>query len=392
MKGKLWNRDFILACLSYFLMACSFSLLMPTIPIFLSQELGVEPARIGVVLSSYVLALLLARPFSGFLVDSLPRKPLLLFGMAMFGAVFAGYYFAATVAFLIGLRFVHGLFWGVSTVSSNTVAIDVIPSSRRAEGIGYFGVTANVAMAVAPFIGVKIYDGNGFQDLVTAALLMGLLAAAAASFIRLPARPRITAKSPVSLDRFILVKALPILFNQLFLSFGWGTLVAFAVLYGKEVGITNAGLFFLFLAGGVVLSRVAAGKLVDRGYLHRMMAVAIVLIGTGFTGFALLHNIRLFCLSALLMGLGYGALFPALQTIYINMAPSTQRGTANSTYLTGFDLGIGMGMLLGAAFAELHSFSDMYLLTALMSFVALFIYWFHSREVYERNRLDKDRP
>ncbi len=392
MKGKLWNRDFILACLSYFLMACSFSLLMPTIPIFLSQELGVEPARIGVVLSSYVLALLLARPFSGFLVDSLPRKPLLLFGMAMFGAVFAGYYFAATVAFLIGLRFVHGLFWGVSTVSSNTVAIDVIPSSRRAEGIGYFGVTANVAMAVAPFIGVKIYDGNGFQDLVTAALLMGLLAAAAASFIRLPARPRITAKSPVSLDRFILVKALPILFNQLFLSFGWGTLVAFAVLYGKEVGITNAGLFFLFLAGGVVLSRVAAGKLVDRGYLHRMMAVAIVLIGTGFTGFALLHNIRLFCLSALLMGLGYGALFPALQTIYINMAPSTQRGTANSTYLTGFDLGIGMGMLLGAAFAELHSFSDMYLLTALMSFVALFIYWFRSREVYERNRLDKDRP
>lgn len=387
--GRLWNRDFIVACLSYFLVACSFSLLMPTIPIFLSHELGVEPARIGVVLSSYVLALLLIRPFSGFLVDRYPRKPLLLFGTCMFVAIFTGYYFAATVLFLIVLRFIHGLFWGLSTVSANTVAIDIIPSDRRAEGIGYFGVNANVAMAIAPFIGVKIYDGQGFQALITAALLMGMLAIVAASFIRVPERPCIKEKAPLSLDRFILVKALPILFNQLFLAFGWGTLVAFAVLYGKEVGITNAGLFFLFLAGGVVLSRVAAGRLVDRGHLHAMMAVAILMIGTGFIGFALLHDIRLFCLSALLMGLGYGALFPALQTIYINMAPSTQRGTANSTYLTGFDLGISLGMLLGASVADVYDFSAMYLFTGLLSFLALFIYWFWSRGIFEKHRLDK---
>lgn len=398
MANKLWNRDFIIACLSYFLVACSFSLLMPTIPIFLSQELGVEPARIGVVLSSYVLALLLVRPFSGFLVDTWPRKPVLLLGTLLFVAVFTGYYFAASVLFLIVLRFVHGLFWGLATVSANTVAIDIIPSARRAEGIGYFGVNANVAMAFAPYFGVLIYDGHGFHALVTAALLMGVLAVVAAAFIRVPARQCIAEKPPVSLDRFILVKALPILFNQLFLAFGWGTLVAFAVLYGKEVGIHNSGIFFLFLAGGVVLSRVTAGKLVDRGHLHRMMAIAILLIATGFTGFALFHDIRMFCLSALLIGLGYGTLFPALQTIYINMAPAAQRGTANSTYLTGFDLGISLGMLLGASFAEGHGFPAMYLLTGALSFMALIIYWFFSRGIFERHRLDRpasgkaDRP
>ncbi|MBP8823347.1 MAG: MFS transporter [Flavobacteriales bacterium] len=389
MEDKLWNRDFIISCLSYFLVACSFSLLMPTIPIFLSQELGVEPARIGVVLSSYVLALLLVRPFSGFVVDSYRRKPVLLFGTFMFVAIFAGYYYAATVLFFIVLRFIHGLFWGLSTVSANTVAIDIIPSARRAEGIGYFGVNANIAMAFAPYIGVKIYDGRGFHALITAALAMGVLAIVAAAFIRVPERPCIKEKAPLSLDRFILVKALPILFNQLFLAFGWGTLVAFAVLYGKEVGIPNAGIFFLFLAGGVVLSRIAAGKLVDRGHLHGMMAAAIILIGTGFTGFALFHDIRLFCFSAFLIGLGYGTLFPALQTIYISMAPSTQRGTANSTYLTGFDLGISIGMLLGASVADVYDFSTMYLFTGVLSFVALFIYWFWSRGVFEKQRLDK---
>lgn len=389
MTEKLWSRNFIIACLSYFLIACTFSLLMPTIPIFLSEELDVEPTKIGIVLSSYVLALLLFRPFSGFLVDSYARKPLLLFGTIMFVSIFIGYYFAFTVLFFIVLRFFHGLFWGLATVSANTVAIDIIPSSRRAEGIGYFGVNTNLAMAFAPFIGVKIYEGYGFHALISAALIMGFQAIVAAAFIKVPDREPLPEHAPISLDRFILVKAIPILFNQLFLAFGWGTLVAFAVLYGNEVGVPNAGIFFLFLAGGVVLSRVASGKLVDRGYLHRMMAGAIVLISIGFASFASFHDIRLFSISAFLIGLGYGTLFPALQTIYIAMAPSTQRGTANSTYLTGFDLGISIGMLLGAYIADLYGFSNMFLITGALSFVGLFIYWFNSRGVFERNRLDR---
>lgn len=387
--AKLWNRDFIIAGVAYFLVACSFSLLMPTIPIFLSEELGVEPTRIGVVLSSYVLALLLVRPFSGYLVDVYARKPLLLLSTALFVAVFAGYYFAYTVLFFVLLRFVHGMFWGIATVSANTVAIDIIPSSRRAEGVGYFGVNMNLAMAVAPYFGVQIYEASGFGMLVTAALAMGFLAIATWAFIRVPKRPCNRDHAPVSLDRFILVKALPILFNQLFLAFGWGTLVAFAVLYGNEVGIPNAGIFFLFLAGGVVLSRVTSGKLVDRGHLHGLMVGAMLLIGIGFMGFALLHGIRWFCVSALLIGLGYGTLFPALQTIYVNMAPSSQRGTANSTYLTGFDLGISIGMLLGAWLVDHYGYTVMFLATGTLAVIGLAIYWASSRRVYERYRLDR---
>src|SRR5690606_2263314 len=169
--------------------------------------------------------------------------------------------------------------------------------------------------------------------------------------------------------------------------FGWGTLIAFAVLYGKETGVQNSGVFFLFLAGGIILSRVTSGKFVDRGHLHKVMITALFVISIGFVCFALFHSIYAYCASAFIIGIGYGTLFPALQTIYINMAPSSKRGTANSTYLTGFDLGIGIGMLLGAYLGGNYGFSNMYLITAAFCLFALIYYWNISRKVFEKNRL-----
>lgn len=389
-ERKLWNKDFIITSASYFLFAFSFNLLMPTLPIYLSEVLKVSPPKIGIVLSSYAIALLFVRPFCGFLVDSYERKPLLVIGTLLFVLTYLGYYFAVSVVFFVTLRFVHGAFWGLSTVAANTVAIDIIPASRRAEGIGYFGVNTNIAMAIAPYIAVNIYDQYGFDFLVTSALAMGVLSVLVALFIQTPKRVKSDNVAPISLDRFILVKGIPILFNQLFLTFGWGTLVAFAVLYGKSIGIENSGVFFLFLAAGIILSRVTSGKFVDKGYLEHMMVVALLAITIGFVGFALLHSIFYYCASALLIGIGYGTLFPALQTMYIDMATAHKRGTANSTYLTGFDLGIGIGMLVGAYLNDKFGFSNMYLFTAALCFISLVIFWFNSRKVFERNKLVKN--
>lgn len=387
MQDRLWNRNFIIICIAYFLVACSFSLLMPTIPIFLSEELNVSTSKIGIVLSSYVIALLFVRPFSGYMVDIYSRKPLLIIGVTLFVAAFTGYYFAFTVLYFVLLRFIHGMFWALSTVSINTVAIDIIPSSRRSEGIGFFGVNSNIAMAVAPFFAVSIYNNFGFNTLITFSLVMGFLSIIAILMVKVPVRKALDEIPPVSLDRFILIKGIPILLNQLCISFGWGTLMAFAVLYGIKIGIANSAVFFIFLAVGLVLSRIKSGQLVDKGHLHLIMQIALGFIALGFFCFAIFDNIYMFCVSAFLIGLGYGTLFPALQTIYVNMAPASKRGTANSTYLTGFDLGIGIGMLLGAILVDHLGFSAMYLITSSLAFIAIFIYRFNSIRVFEKNRL-----
>lgn len=386
-KEVLWNKNFIIACIANFLTACSFNLLMPTIPLYLTEVLHIESSKMGIILSSYAFALLLIRPFSGFLVDLYPRKMLYLVGITCFMAIFFGYYFAITVGFFIVLRFVHGLFWGLATVSSNTVAIDIIPPKRRAEGIGYFGVNMNLAMAIAPFFAIEIYEERGFSYLISVALVLGALAILVVLFIKVPKRILVEKKQPISLDRFLLVKGVPILFNQIFITFGWGTLAAYAVLYGIESGLQNAGLFFLFLAAGIIVSRVASGKLVDKGHIHRVIIFAVAVVTLSFVSFALIHTVYAFNISAFFIGVGYGTLLPALQTIYIDMAPASKRGTANSTYLTGFDLGIGIGMLVGASLASKWGFENMYLVTALLCLVGLLLYVFSSRKIYERHRL-----
>src|SRR5690606_40479993 len=96
-KERLWNKNFIIACMANFLVACSFNLLMPTIPIYLSEVLHVEHSQIGIVLSSYAIALLLIRPFCGYWVDVYARKPLYLRGITMFFSALFGSYTASSV-------------------------------------------------------------------------------------------------------------------------------------------------------------------------------------------------------------------------------------------------------------------------------------------------------
>lgn len=368
-------------------MASSFHLLMPTIPIYLTEFLGIEHSKIGIVLSSYSLAMLMVRPFSGYIIDVFDRKKIYLLSLSLFVSIFFGYLFAVTVALLIAVRFLHGMFWSVSTVSSNTIAIDIIPSSRRAEGIGYFGMNMNLAMAIAPYIAMHIFERFGFQKLIFCSIGMGLLAIIAASLIKTPYKAKAAERPPLSLDRFILLKGIPIFFNQILVTIGWGMLISFAVLYGKEINISNTGIFFLFVAFGLILARITSGRFVDKGYIHRVTVIALTIICISLFSFYYFHTTVSYCISAFFIGTGYGTMLPSFQTAFINMAPSERRGTANSTYLIAFDLGMGLGMLIGGFISGSYSMKYLYLTASVLSFIAIFYYIFISRKVYEKYKL-----
>ena len=389
MKEKLWSRNFINSCIANFLMAMAFNLLMPTIPIYLTEVLQISHSHIGIVLSSYALALLLIRPFSGYIIDVFDRKKVFLLSLFIYVAVFFGYLFAATVAVLVVVRFMHGLSWGVTMVSSNTIAVDIIPPSRRAEGIGYFGINMNLSMAIGPFVAMRIFDAFGFHVLVLCGAAMGFLALFCASFIKPPQREIMTTRPPLSVDRFILVKALPIFFNQILVAIGWGALVCYTILYGREIGIENADMFFLFLALGMIGARTVSGKYVDRGHIHEVAIIALIVICLSFYAFFSFQSNFAYCSVAFSMGVGFGMMLPSFQTLFVNMAPADRRGTANSTFLTAFDLGLGAGMLLGGIIAEAYSTKYMYLMGAVLCFCSIFFYIFISKKVYDKNKLEQ---
>ncbi len=385
-KPKLWTLSYLNVCVANFLMACSFNLLMPSIPLYITEHLGVPQTKTGIVLASYAIAILMIRPFSGYLVDLYSRKKILLISFICYVAIFFGYFYAVTIFVFVIVRFFHGITWGLSTVSSSTLAIDLVPSERRAEGIGYFGTFMNVAMAIGPFIAIHIYQNYSFQILLYCAIFMGILGIAAASFIKAPERPKLE-REKLSFDRFFLLPAWPIFLNQLLPSFAWGTIGPFVAQYGKQINIPNAGIFFLFWAGGIIVSRIFSGRMVDKGYIHLVNTSAMGIVAIAFLGFALIHNIVAFCVSGLFIGIGFGMMFPALQTLYINMAENNQRGTANSTYLVGFDLGLALGMLVGGYISGIYSFEVLFLVASGLCFFSVLVYQTISKRLFERKRL-----
>lgn len=385
-KPKLWSLSYLNVCIANFLMACSFNLLMPSIPLYVTEQMGVAQSKTGIVLASYAIALMFVRPFSGYIVDIYSRKKILLLAFTCYVLIFFGYFYATTILLFVLVRFMHGITWGLSTVSSSTLAIDVVPSERRAEGIGYYGTFMNVAMAIGPFIAIHIYNHYGFDVLLWCAIFMGLLGIVTVSMIKAPVRARVD-REKLSLDRFFLLKGWPIFLNQLLPCFAWGTIGPFVAQYGKQISIPNAGIFFLFWAGGIIASRVFAGKLVDRGKIHEVNIAAMAIVAVSFLVFAIVHNVIAFCTAGLFIGVGFGMMFPALQTLYINLAENNQRGTANSTYLIGFDLGLALGMLVGGYISGHFSFEVLFLVSSAMCFISVMLYWCWSRVVFEKKRL-----
>ena len=155
--NQLWNKNYCKVMAANFSLFFAFYVLTPLLPLYLSEHFGATKDVIGLVLSGYTVTALVMRPFSGFMVDSFPRKTVLMVSFVAFSLFFAGYLAASSLLLFTIVRTLHGAPFGALTVANSTVAIDVLPSSRRTEGIGYYGLSNNLAMAIAPTIGIFVY-------------------------------------------------------------------------------------------------------------------------------------------------------------------------------------------------------------------------------------------
>ena len=342
-------------------MAANFSLffafyvLTPLLPLYLSEHFGATKDMIGLVLSGYTITALLFRPFSGYVVDSFPRKMVLMICFSAFAIFFAGYLAASTLLLFTIVRTLHGGPFGGLTVANSTAAIDVLPSSRRTEGIGYYGLSNNLAMAIAPTIGIWIYDlTDSFDFLFWLALLVACAGWLTDATVKFPEKEIVRNKSKLSFDRFFLVRGWLLGVNMIAFGFSFGVLSNYLAIYGKEeMGITGGtGTYFLLCSLGLMASRLQGGKALRQGRLTHNAGSGMVISLIGYTMFILVPNGIGYYSSALLIGLGNGHMWPAFQNMTINVAHNNQRGTANSTILISWDIGMGLGILLGGVIAE----------------------------------------
>lgn len=372
----------------------AFYLLTPLLPLYLVERFDATKDVVGLVLSGYTLTALLARPFSGFLVDSFPRKRVLMVCYALFFIFFGGYLGASSLLLFTIVRTLHGAPFGALTVANSTMAIDVLPSSRRNEGIGYYGLSNNLAMAIAPTVAIYLYKAtDNFELLFWLALLIAGLGMAVDAGVKneqskphAPVRPKGEKVRWVSMDRFFLLRGWLLAVNMVFFGFCFGVMSNYLAIYSKEVmGITGGtGTWFLLLSLGLVCSRLQGAKALREGKLVMNASEGVIISSVAYLVFVLFPNSFGYYASAVMLGLGNGHMWPAFQNMIISMAHHNERGTANSTLLISWDVGIGVGVLAGGFVAELIGYKAAFWMVAIAQLAGMAIFLLRTRTFYEK--------
>ncbi len=379
---RLFNRNFVILSIASLLMFTGFYLVMPIIAKYVVERFHADPSVAGVVAASYVITALLARPFSGYLVDRFDRRKFYLLTFCIFSLLFSGYIISSSVSGLIITRVLLGASFSLVTTAANTLAIDVIPSSRRGEGIGYYGAIIVLAMAVGPMLGLYMIELFDYRELFIIATASCWLGVGIGSFVKTRPREPIIHEA-LSIDRFFLIEAIPIASVMSLLYFLYGTLMVYVALYVADSGLTfNSGNFFLFFAFGIIIARLSAGTALRKGLNDLVIKVGSLIIIVATTIFTMWLNEVTFPISSILMGLGFGMIGPSVQSMIVDLVPANRRGTANSTYFIALDLGSGLGMLLGGTIAHLYGYRALYVVGLILVVVAVAYYTLYVRRDY----------
>lgn len=388
---KLWNNNYLKVWTANFMIFFSFMLLTPLLPIYLSgQPFNADNDTIGIVLAGYTLTALLIRPFSGYIVDSFPRKVVLLTCYFLFFALFAGYLVAGTLTTFAIVRMAHGAPMGAVTVANSTVAIDVLHPTRRAEGIGYYGLSNNLATAISPTIGLWLFHAtNNFMLLFIIALACSGIGFLINSTVKLKQRDIVPHKEPLSLDRMFLKAGWRAGVTMAFLSSSYGVISTYLAKFAAEHTDTHidTGIFFAILSVGLITSRLTGARGLRKGKVVENVSHGILISVFGYLAFAVMPNWIGCYLCAIIVGLGNGHMFPGMQTMFINLAPNNQRGTANSSQLTTWDIGMGVGMLFGGIISRHTGYEAAFWFACAMNIIGLVFFFASVKGHYLTHRL-----
>lgn len=384
-KQKLWNRDFISIFLSNFFIFTTFYTLLATLPMFVMETLDGTDQQVGLVMTSFIIAAVIFRPIAGKWVDELGRKKILLIFVTVFVLSTFLYLSVASVIFLLALRFVHGISFGVVTTATGAIASDLVPEERKGEGIGYFAMSMNLAMVLGPFIGLTLANRYGFFVLFVILSVLALLALLFGNTVRIPkkeAAAKEQGRTSLHWKNFIEPKAVPLSLTALILSFAYSGILTFIPVYAKELGVVEAAsYFYVIYAIMIVLSRPIIGRLFDRFGEHVIIYPSIFLYVIGLVTLSQAHSATMFLTSGAIIGLGFGTLFPSFQTVALRLTPMHRRGLATGTYLLFYDIGIGLGSVILGSIAAAATYQDMYAFSAVeVSLAAVLYYFLHHRK------------
>jgi predicted MFS family arabinose efflux permease len=370
---KIWSKDFLFIFLANFFIFLGFQMTLPTIPLF-AEHLGGNDQLIGFVVGIFTFSALLVRPFAGRMLETKGRGFIYLTGLAIFVFSVGSFGFASGIAFLFLMRIIQGVGWGFSTTASGTIATDLIPPRRRGEGMGYFGLSGNVALAMGPTLGLALAAAITFKQLFLISAALGIAAFFLASRITYKKVEQSEEKTVKRRWDVYEKSALQPSLLLLFITITFGGIATFLPLYSAQKGIAGIEWYFFIFAVTLMLSRSFAGQLYDKKGHGAVFLPGTFLIMIAMILLAWLPNSLVMFIAAGLYGFGFGSVQPALQAWAVQDAPMNRKGMANATFFSFFDLGVGVGAMAFGQIGHWLGYGSIYIASAISVFASILLY------------------
>ncbi|MBS4202108.1 MFS transporter [Bacillus sp. FJAT-49732] len=371
-SDKIWTRDFILICLSNFFVFLGFQMTLPTLPLFV-EKLGGNDQLIGIVVGIFTFSALLIRPSAGHALETKGRGFVFLTGLGIFVFSVGSFGFVKSLLFLFIMRIIQGLGWGFSTTASGTIATDLIPANKRGEGMGFYGLSGNIALAFGPSLGLALVGVISYTQLFLICAALGILAILLSSKIRYK---QVEAKAAPQVKKwdFYEKSALPPSLLLFFITVTFGGIASFLPLYSTQKGIEGIQWYFLLYAAALMLTRTFAGKLYDERGHKAVFIPGTLLILISMLLLSWLPNSMILYTAAVLYGLGFGTVQPALQAWSVKESLPNRRGMANATFFSFFDLGVGIGAIVFGQIGHWLGYSSIYIVAAISVLCSILLY------------------
>lgn len=394
---------FVLAWLVNFSQYLVFYLLVTTMALYAVREFAADDAASGFASSSFVVGATVARLVTGFIVDRLGRRRVMLAALAVTILACALYLPTASLPLLIAVRILHGFAYAFASTAVMAIVQSVIPAARRAEGTGFFALGTTLATAVGPALGLFLVGSFGYGTLLAAALGASTAGLVLALFLRRPAEgtPARTdeeaeehdeavaaRKAEFSLAEILHPAVVPIGLFMVLIGLSYAGVITYLNAYAVERDVaTGAGLFFVAYALAMLVMRFVLGRVQDQRGDNIVVWFGIVCFVLALVVLSAAQQDWQVVVAGALTGLGYGTLMPAAQAIAVSAVPADKLGTGISTLLLLADVGIGLGPVLLGAILSATGYGPMYAGLAVVVVVAgIFYHVVHGRHQAARGR------
>lgn len=342
----LWTLAFISMSLGNTLIYTTQYAMIAALPIIIMTMYGGGDVEAGLAMTFFQIGTIVTRPFAGILIDAVNKRRLILGITTAFFLVMSAFAFASALSTLYGLRLLHGIIFASATTTATALAALILPAARKGEGIGYFALSTNLAMVIGPLIGLIMIEH------FSAAALFGLLSLFAALSIAACAGPQLpdTVILPQKRDActlspsaFIERSALPPALIAGILFFAYGSVLTFIPLYTKSLGLSSeTSLFYACYAGAIVITRPFVGRIFDHFGPDYTVYPGLLCFAAGMALLGQIAGLAGLIAASLLLGTGFGAVSPALQTLAVRSAPPARAGVATATYFWSLDISVGL--------------------------------------------------